>query len=216
MKTAYIAHPIGGNVKLNIGRVLEIVRHVNLTEPDVVPFAPYISDCMAMADEIPEERERGFRNNYHYFKSGYVDEIRLYGSHISKGMQEEIIWAEAYNIPVVNLISDQVEHFFSIDYVADAVTQVLGITNEELKGVSRKGEIALARHIFIGLLSEFRENSTSTEIGAYLNRSHSTVLNSRNVCNDLLQTNKQFRQNYRNVSQYLQQVKIPTPTKQNK
>lgn len=40
MKTAYIAHPVSGDVKGNVEKIIAIVRHINLTEPDIVPFVP--------------------------------------------------------------------------------------------------------------------------------------------------------------------------------
>lgn len=88
---AYVAHKISGDVKGNIKKILLIVREINLTEPDVIPFVPYLSDVMALNDDNPAERERGLENDFHLIKSGVVDEIRLYGPGISKGMAQEII-----------------------------------------------------------------------------------------------------------------------------
>jgi len=85
MKIAYIAHPVGGDVKNNIQKILKIVRDINLKEPETVPFAPYLSDIMAMDDSIQEERNRGIKNDIHILESGLVDEIRLYGDRISTG-----------------------------------------------------------------------------------------------------------------------------------
>ena len=50
MKIAYIAHPISGDVKENIKKIINIIRTVNLEEPLTVPFAPYIPDCIALND----------------------------------------------------------------------------------------------------------------------------------------------------------------------
>lgn len=101
MKIAYIVHPIGGDVKGNIEKVLQIIREINLNEPNVVPFAPYLPDCLCMDDDNPKERARGIKNDVHILKSGMVDELRLYGDRISKGMSSEIALAATLGIPIV-------------------------------------------------------------------------------------------------------------------
>lgn len=101
-KIVYIAHPIGGDVKGNIDKVLQIVRRVNLSDDSVVPFAPYIVDCLAMNDNIPEERSRGIANDHALFVSGVIDEVWLFGDRISAGMQGEIDLANSLGIKVVD------------------------------------------------------------------------------------------------------------------
>jgi len=89
-KIVYIAHPIGGDVENNIKKVVAICREVNLTEPNIIPFVPYLSDLYALNDEIPVERERGLSNGLFMLKKGFIDEIWLYGDRISNGMRAEI------------------------------------------------------------------------------------------------------------------------------
>lgn len=91
MKIAYIAHPISGDPKGNLEKIAAIVRDINLAEPNVVPFVPYYADIIALDDNVPEERKRGIRNDTAILESGVVDEIRLYGPKISKGMAEEVL-----------------------------------------------------------------------------------------------------------------------------
>ncbi len=105
MKIAYIAHPIGGDVKGNIDKILQIIRHINLTEPDVVPFAPYIPDCLIMDDGHPEERKRGIANDIALIKAGFISECRLYGPRISPGMQAEKELFESLGVPVRDMTS---------------------------------------------------------------------------------------------------------------
>ena len=100
MKIAYIAHPISGDPEGNIQKILEIVRSINLLEPDVVPFAPYIVDCQALDDSIKEERDRGIKNDITLFNKGFIDEVRLYGDRISNGMTYEIDLALKLGIEV--------------------------------------------------------------------------------------------------------------------
>lgn len=90
MKVVYIAHPIGGDLLNNINKVIAICREVNLSEPDIIPFVPYLSDLYALDDSKPEERERGLKNGLSLLKKGFIDEIWLYGDRISNGMRAEI------------------------------------------------------------------------------------------------------------------------------
>ena len=101
MKIVYIAHPIGGDVKGNIAKVLKIVRQINLTEKDVVPLAPYLADLLCMDDSNPEERQRGMLNDFAVIKSGMINELWIYGPKLSKGMREEIATAWNHNVIIV-------------------------------------------------------------------------------------------------------------------
>lgn len=101
MKIAYIAHPISGDIKYNLERIVQICRTINLEEPEVVPFAPYYLDCIALDDNNPEERSRGIKNDTELLKRGFIDEVRLYGNKISRGMLAEVKLAIKMNIPVI-------------------------------------------------------------------------------------------------------------------
>lgn len=101
MKTVYIAHPIGGDVENNIKKLIATCREVNLSEPDIIPFVPYLSDLYALNDEIPEERERGLKNGLSLLKKGFIDEIWLYVDRISNGMRAEINVCLEFGIKVV-------------------------------------------------------------------------------------------------------------------
>lgn len=100
MKIVYIVHPIAGDVMENVGKIMEIVRNINLTEPEIVPFAPYLSDVLALNDEVPEERDRGMKNCTEVLQSGIVKELWIYGDRISRGMQEEIKLAFEMGLPI--------------------------------------------------------------------------------------------------------------------
>ena len=60
-----------------------------------------------MNDDIPAERERGIKNDTELLKSGFIDEIRLYGNRISEGMKHEIELAHKLGIPVVNKLNNE-------------------------------------------------------------------------------------------------------------
>lgn len=119
MKVAYIAHPIGGDVKGNIDKILAIVREINIEEPDVVPFVPYLADCIAMDDNIPEHRERGIKNDIELFNRRFIDEVRLYGGRVSAGMIAEIELAILLDIPIRAYSGQAAKYLYSIRYVED-------------------------------------------------------------------------------------------------
>lgn len=101
MKIAYIAHPIGGDTQGNLEKLKEIGKRINITEPDVVPFAPYFFDCHALDDNNSAHRERGIKNDTELLKRGFISEMRLYGNRISSGMKAEIKLAHELGIPIV-------------------------------------------------------------------------------------------------------------------
>lgn len=100
-KIVYIAHPLSGDIKSNLAKVKDIIRFINLTEPNIVPFAHYFVDCHALDDTVQEERERGIKNDTALLNAGFIDELWLYGDRISRGMWNEIVLAEQLMIPVI-------------------------------------------------------------------------------------------------------------------
>jgi hypothetical protein len=100
MKIVYIAHPISGDVNGNLEKIRLIVRAVNLTFPDVVPFVPYYADCLALDDGNTDERARGIRNDREFFLQGIINEVWLFGPTISGGMHAEVALANSLNTPV--------------------------------------------------------------------------------------------------------------------
>ena len=102
MKIVYIAHPVSGNIKENVDRIISIVRFINLTMPDIIPFAPYIVDCLALDDINELERDRGIKNDVALLKAGFISEMWLYGDRISVGMKNEIEIAKKMKIKVVS------------------------------------------------------------------------------------------------------------------
>lgn len=106
MRVVYIAHPISGDVKGNLKKIEAIGRQINLDEPETIPFAHYFFDCHCLNDDIPEERERGIKNDMALMGKGFIDEVRLYGDRISNGMEAEIKLANSLGIPVISKIKE--------------------------------------------------------------------------------------------------------------
>lgn len=116
MKVAYIAHPISGDIHGNLNKIKDIGRKINLEEPEVVPFAHYFFDCYALDDNVPEERDRGIKNDIALMRKGFIDEVRLYGDRISNGMLHEIKLAVEVGIPVVPMTDATKREFQIIEF----------------------------------------------------------------------------------------------------
>lgn len=101
MKIVYISHPISGDVRANLSRLRQIIRHINKKYPDVLPFAHYFVDLHALDDSIPEERAKGIKNDEALLRAGFINEMWLYGDRISAGMQHEINIANELGIPII-------------------------------------------------------------------------------------------------------------------
>jgi hypothetical protein len=111
-KLVYIAHPISGDVKGNIDKVLNICREIHLNSGSkIIPYAPYIAALLYLKDEVKEERELGFEANKKLFEKGGFDELWLCGDRVSSGMKEEIEWCLKLDIPVVSYSPQTVESY---------------------------------------------------------------------------------------------------------
>lgn len=106
-KIVFIAHPVAGDIEKNLADLYRIIRKINFDMPDIIPFAPYVADVLAMGDEEHEGRRRGMLNGTAILESGIIEEIWLTGDRISLGMDYEIEQANVIGIPVVNKIGHQ-------------------------------------------------------------------------------------------------------------
>lgn len=116
-RVAYIAHEIGNDVRGNIKLILAIAREINLTEPDVIPCIPYLSDVMCLKDSDPIERKRGLANGIHILKSGYITELRLYGPRISSGMVGEIAAVGFTNVRILPMTDATKKEYNDASYL---------------------------------------------------------------------------------------------------
>lgn len=98
-KTVFIAHPINGDVRGNVEKVLRICEEVHTK--DIIPVAPYLVSLQYLDDEITEDRELGMEANNECFHRHYIDELWLFGDRISAGMKGEVLLAKEMNIPII-------------------------------------------------------------------------------------------------------------------
>jgi hypothetical protein len=102
-KIVFICHPIAGDVEGNLAAISEIVREINLNEPDVIPFVPYFADCVALNDLDPKERQRGIQNCNAIIATGIIKECRVYGKFITKGIFDEIQRFSLMDVPIIGM-----------------------------------------------------------------------------------------------------------------
>ena len=98
-KTVFIAHPISGDVRGNIEKVLKICEEIHTR--DIIPVAPYLVSLQYLNDEVVEDRELGMEANHECFRRRYIDELWLFGDFISSGMWKEIGLAREIGIPII-------------------------------------------------------------------------------------------------------------------
>jgi hypothetical protein len=77
-----------------------------------------------------------------------------------------------------------------IERIFNIVCDYLGVDGEDVKGKTRKGNIAEARHVFCFLAYHSIANHTLKEVGEFIDRDHSTVLHSKNRIQDFLEFDK--------------------------
>lgn len=98
-KTVFITHPIRGDIRGNVRKILAILRKVH--KRDFIPVAPYLGSLQYLNDEDDGERELGIEANLECFRRRYVDELWLFGDPISTGMGQEVRLAQKLSIPVI-------------------------------------------------------------------------------------------------------------------
>ena len=99
VKIVFVAHPISGDVKGNVKKVLAICAKIHTR--NIIPVAPYLIALQYLNDEVVEDRELGMAANHECFYRRYVDELWLFGDRISSGMIGEIKLAREMGIPVI-------------------------------------------------------------------------------------------------------------------
>lgn len=103
MKLVFISHPIGGDIEANLADLRRIIRIIAI-EGKVQPFVPYYADVVSLDDNVPSERALGMKHNKLFFDRFIIDEMWLTGPRISKGMEQEIIWAKDNGIVIIDKI----------------------------------------------------------------------------------------------------------------
>lgn len=96
MKLIYVASPYAGDIKKNVEYAKQACRAV--MESGHAFFAPHLLYPSILNDAVDVERQAGMDMGLTMLFR--CDELWVFGSHISSGMQAEIAEAERMRIPV--------------------------------------------------------------------------------------------------------------------
>ena len=92
----YIASPYKGDTVTNTMRAKRYCRFVAMEGK--LPQCPHIFITLFLDDNDPHERKKGLSLGLHMLKR--CNELWVFGSYISEGMQKEIELATERNIPI--------------------------------------------------------------------------------------------------------------------
>lgn len=98
VKRVFIGHPISGDEEGNTRLVIAICRVIH--SQDVIPVFPSFTWRQYLGGS-EEDKSLARQVNEEYFKSGFINELWLYGDRISTGMKDEIKLALKYRVPIV-------------------------------------------------------------------------------------------------------------------
>ena len=93
-----------------------------------------------------------------------------------------------YNVVEHNIVGD-------LFVILSNVSQCCMVTLEQLRSKTRKREIVEARQIYCKLAKK-RTKYTLEQIGSAINKDHATVLHSVRTCNNLIETNINFKNKF--------------------
>lgn len=95
-KLVYMASPYSGDVENNVAFAKAACHYA--MEQGVTPLASHLLYPQLLDDAVPEERKLGTEMGIRLLKA--CDEIWVCGSHISQGMEQEILAAKQFGIPM--------------------------------------------------------------------------------------------------------------------
>jgi len=87
--------------------------------------------------------------------------------------------------------------------ILDTVCSHFQVSEEIIKGRNRKKNRVLARHFYMFFLKEKEIFKTLKEIGAQVNRDHTTALHAINKLNHWIENYQDIKEIYNNINQKL-------------
>jgi hypothetical protein len=98
----YVCSPYAGDVSGNTGRARKYCRFV--VRQGAIPFAPHLLYPQFMSDKVPAERELALLFGKIWLSR--MDEVWVFGEHVSEGMKAEIAKTHAKRIPLKFFTAD--------------------------------------------------------------------------------------------------------------
>ena len=94
------------------------------------------------------------------------------------------------NIKTITFVGLDVVRKLGIERMFNIVCNYLDVEGDDVKGRTRKQDVAEARHVFCYLAYHSIANHTLKEVGDYIERDHATVLHSKNRIMNFLDFDK--------------------------
>lgn len=99
-KLIYVCSKYSGDVEINVANAIDYCKIVY--KHGHIPVAPHLYFTRFLDDSIPEERKDGMALGLQLLKQ--CDELWIFDDNPSVGMQQEIEFARANNIPTAYVI----------------------------------------------------------------------------------------------------------------
>ncbi len=96
MKMVYVCSPYKGNVEYNTAKAQGYCRFIY--SKGAVPIAVHLHNTQFLDDNVSEERRAGMLLGLHMLNR--CDEVWVFGTRISEGMEAEIKAAQRLGIPI--------------------------------------------------------------------------------------------------------------------
>jgi len=97
-KMVFIAHPMSGDVEGNTQKVVDICRKIHTAK--LIPVFPSFT-WRKYLGYTAKDNELATGVNEAYFRSGFIDELWLYGDRLTEGMKKEVRLAIECGIRIV-------------------------------------------------------------------------------------------------------------------
>jgi len=104
---------------------------------------------------------------------------------------------------VISRIVSITPHVNTVEKIRDAVCDYFTLSVDAISTKSRKREVVQARQIAMYLSKQYTKNSLASIGEAIGKRDHATVLHACKIVNDLIETDKNFRQSVKEIEQRL-------------
>ena len=114
-KIIYICHPtVEGDLNQNINIILAICREIQVTCPNTIPIAPYVTYFQYLDITQPIQYTMFIEAVKIFFERNLFDEMWVAGNDLTEAMKMQIEWAIDNDIPILTYtpyLSTDLENF---------------------------------------------------------------------------------------------------------
>ncbi|AKI98165.1 chromosomal replication initiator protein DnaA [Kosmotoga pacifica] len=174
--------------RFQMGMVMEIASPSKETRYKIAKRLA-IRESVELPDDVAMELARRIDGNLRRLRGAIIKLIvqsGIYKEEIDLAFARQIIGSFQTDSPRVRALTE-------VDHLIKAVEKVMGVTREEIMGVSRTKNVVKARQLFIYILKQ-EYGKTVQEIAQLTGKKHSTVIHSiKKISNSVLRDNKYIK-----------------------